>query len=495
MRYYSQSQGKIVDTGQQTTNAGEMSGLLNGSGGNPPTQQGRLFGLLSLMKGDYKGAYDFLNPEPDPLIADQQKEQMKANREVSPVLELVRSQEQNFQRAGGGETNIPILSNLLGMQKNISGALNFNKDAKLYNDAKEAFIASVKGLTGDVGVLTEQDAARLAKMFPSFGDAGEVSQRKFQQIRDFISAKYGTKKENTTFKPKEKNIMELLLPQATSIARDVGTGIRWMGTKENLNKQGKLAKILEDRAYSTNDRDLKKTLLQQANNLRTGVSKEAGDISQSFSENVQEDPYSRAIGGASEIGSVYGLPSTAKTITSAPRNIKNLLQGGVFSQGTGQEVRKQAVSVAKDKIDGDRIANHMLEWGARATKANPGETRTVNRIVGEVIDEYAGKKISAKEGSKIWELIDKGFTQQGVTKTATKSQADRALIEVLRQELERVAPGWEQGTKLISRGLRNKNIAKGAARVAATGAVGAGAAAGAGAATYGLFSRLNPQGY
>jgi hypothetical protein len=59
-----------------------------------------------------------------------------------------------------------------------------------YNDTKEGFAASLKALTGDTGVLTDQDYARLSKLLPTENDTQTQADKKFTQMRDFINAKY-----------------------------------------------------------------------------------------------------------------------------------------------------------------------------------------------------------------------------------------------------------------------------------------------------------------
>lgn len=63
----------------------------------------------------------------------------------------------------------------------------------------------------------------------------------------------------------------------------------------------------------------------------------------------------------------------------------------------------------------------------------------------------------------------------------------------MRKVLEDAAPGWEQGTKLISKGIRNKKIIKGVGKIAGYGAIGSGAAM-AGGAVLGKVLGQN-QGY
>lgn len=74
----------------------------------------------------------------------------------------------------------------------IQGMLNtpYAQRVKLYNDTKSGFAATLKTLTGDTGVLTDQDYARLAALIPSQDDTESQARSKLKQLRDQINAKF-----------------------------------------------------------------------------------------------------------------------------------------------------------------------------------------------------------------------------------------------------------------------------------------------------------------
>jgi len=439
MRVYSRSQRGFIDTQDQ-------GGITSGSSSIDEGGMNKIFATMMLQNpkqaGTLKSVFDILKP--DAATVKTQQEKQKKLAAAGPAGQLVETLERHYQGAGGAETGVPILNVLKGVQKNIGAALGFNDEAKQYNDQKRGFIAALRELTGDVGVLTEQDAQRLMGLFPALGDKPEVAKGKFNDIRNFINAKFGATIGGTTIKPANKGLFETIAPETT---RYLSEAPQW------LVERGK----------------------QRPSDIVGGVGHDVSTMGQLLG---------KAFMPAVETAGTIGL---AKGATNLPSLVKRGISGGggVFSQGAGQTLRKEAVTKATGKIEGNKIVEGMTKWAGNAVDANPGESKAIMKILNEVNSSYSGKKLVATKGSEIWNLIDRGFTTKGIAKTAVRSQADRALSDLLRLELERVAPGWEQGTKMISRGLRNKKIAQYGGGILA----GGGLSAAAGAGMYGLLSR------
>ena len=87
---------------------------------------------------------------PKELSADEKKKQRTGNAS----LVLIESLEKLYQEAGGGQYSGPI-GRLLGKAKSVKGGLGFDAAAKVYENTKIGFAATLKQLTGDVGVLTK----------------------------------------------------------------------------------------------------------------------------------------------------------------------------------------------------------------------------------------------------------------------------------------------------------------------------------------------------
>ena len=236
---------------------------------------------------EYAYQKDYGNPK---LSADDKKK----NDALAASVNFVNTLEQRFQAGGAGETNLGPLTRILGLGKSASGALGFNKDINVYNREKKGFAATLKTLTGDTGVLTEQDFKRLAGLVPDTGSTAEESKALFNDLRQQLAAKFGGEKTETSFKPKEKGILDLILPNARNIAQDVGTGITanmTEGARNKANEQGfRMAKQLEDQASKVTDPAKKKALLAEANKIHASISSGAKEVSSSFSSDITDNP-------------------------------------------------------------------------------------------------------------------------------------------------------------------------------------------------------------
>src|SRR5690606_8331525 len=87
-------------------------------------------------------------------------EEQKRAEAAGSVMNLIDTLEENYQESGAGSTNLGVLSRLFGLGTDVSGKLGANTEANVFQKQREGFIATLKGLTGDTGVMTEQDAKR-----------------------------------------------------------------------------------------------------------------------------------------------------------------------------------------------------------------------------------------------------------------------------------------------------------------------------------------------
>lgn len=139
----------------------------------------------------------------------------------------------------------------------------------------------------------------------------------------------------------------------------------------------------------------------------------------------------------------------------------------------GKGIRERAVEAAQaagKQIEGNKFVKGIQEWAITAKQANPGKGNQVTKIVDEATKQYKNKNISPSQAKNIWNEVNSGFTQGGITKTTVESSADRALRDLLRRELDVAAPGFEKGTKLIREGLNRGQFLKRAIFPTAIGA-------------------------
>src|SRR3990167_7602082 len=115
---------------------------------------------------------------------------------------LIDELERKFTAAKGGEfTGLGAI--IGGTKKNIGGALNIDKEARIYNRTRQGFVAALKDLTGDVGVLTDKDYERISNLLPKFTDDPQVARELFNTLRSQMAAKYGGEKMGTKYKEPE----------------------------------------------------------------------------------------------------------------------------------------------------------------------------------------------------------------------------------------------------------------------------------------------------
>lgn len=166
-------------------------------------------------------------------------------------------------------------------------------------------------LTGKTVTVEGDTAPTEAEAQQIFGDAGLRSEQPQQEQE---KPKTGT--ETNWLADKVENIPLLggMLHSAVTGAQDVGTGIRNMIEQPDLQKNEELASQLEQQAMATTDMAQRKSLLQQANQIRSGVSNRAQDISRSFTNEVGQNNAWRALKGATSIATTADLAAQLPTM-------------------------------------------------------------------------------------------------------------------------------------------------------------------------------------
>lgn len=93
------------------------------------------------------------------------------NRDYSGIAEM-------------GKTGI-VSGNLERFKGAVSGG-KFAIDATAYASFRNGFVASLKSMTGENGVLSDPDTARIISLLPSVGEDAQVAAKKFKQIFDLL---------------------------------------------------------------------------------------------------------------------------------------------------------------------------------------------------------------------------------------------------------------------------------------------------------------------
>lgn len=423
----------------------------------------------------------------------------KKNESLDSTLNFINNLEKHYQGAGGASFGEGPLARVLGIKTTAEGKLGLNDASRLYGNQKEGFAATLKSLTGDTGVLTDQDYARLAKLLPGLGATPGEATGSFNDLRSQISAKYGGEPTQTTITPgkqaknkktsgnpltdtiTENPILNFLLGTSARTAQDIGTGIRSRGTKKSLEGNDQVAQVLENQATQTENMEERKSLLAQANQIRNANSREAENIAKSFSKDVNDNPILRGVGSGVEIAGVAELPALIKALPmlgkkamTSPKSVA----GKLFTQDKGSAIRNEAVKLADEtgqSVQGTRLFSAVDDWAVRAKKANPASSKTIDKYVAGAKESFADKTLKPSEAFDLWDDARKGFTAAGTKGASLEASYHRAMRDIIRKELDAAAPGFEKGTQLIKKGLQRREATTRVGRQVGSTALGVGA--------------------
>lgn len=147
----------------------------------------------------YKALYDVVNSAGMPEISEAEKKRQGELQGVAGLIDELKvlynqpnasgvaPNAQNKNNLSAGRSG--IFGNLGGKVLDIKAAWNMAPDAKTYKRLKEGFTASLKEVTGDSGILTDQDYARLAKVLPTFGDSDEAARKAWESVDRILASK------------------------------------------------------------------------------------------------------------------------------------------------------------------------------------------------------------------------------------------------------------------------------------------------------------------
>lgn len=123
----------------------------------------------------------------DQLTAKQRDAQSKAQGLKGSIDLLAR----NFETAGSGQGGGGILASILGRTPGVR-SLGLNEDAQVFEDQRKAMIAPLaRAISGEVGVLTNQDISRAEGLLPRLSDPTDVAQVKLQDLYSLLGSSGG----------------------------------------------------------------------------------------------------------------------------------------------------------------------------------------------------------------------------------------------------------------------------------------------------------------
>jgi len=338
---------------------------------------------------------------------------IKKKKAADSALKLVGTMEQQYQGAGGAEVDMPVISRINGMVKDAQGALGFNDQANRYNATKEGFAAALKQITGDTGVLTDQDYERLSKLLPGLGAKPGEAKAAFNIIRQQLAGE-GQTPSQTTINPKTKDIIDLVAPATKSYMQNT------MSMAQEKNPQ-KIMQNAQDAAQSANP---------------------AQAISMALQGNKMAQQKLAAT------GEING-------IVTAPGNVMSLAKGAMSLPGK---------VVASGANEARKVA--AQEAGSVDTKAliKAGEDYVKN------VDPSAAKawetlKPSIKANTDLPELLtkvtnwgDKAYTNSGDKRAITEGLLKSHLYGAARNIIKEQAPEVADLTAKMAGGIGRKKL-------------------------------------
>lgn len=430
MKVYSRSQGKLIEVPDaqaggvpqaQTTQTTSKSVT-----GFQPEQLGMAYSK-ALQAGDttsaskLKSLYDIETSYQNSNTATSTEK--KQQQQGTAVDNFINNLEKTYMESGGGEYT-GVGARISGAKKSILAAIGLNDPAKNYKDAKEGFAATLKQLTGDTGVLTDQDFSRLSKLLPSLGSTPGEAKTKFDQLRSQMSSTFGTGDSQTTYKvPESKGgVLASIVP---------GIAELYKGKQEEYQQKG--IKALPKQSLQT--------LIPGLNLLEKGGTKAAG-----------------------EVLTILGLGSAAKSVGSA-------IKGKTVSGASA--IRSKVASESTAKLSGDNIFN---EARARINKVGGVDKEAALKYLNKIEKDLVGKTIDPKTILEKLTQFNKAYSTTGAAGKSAKALTNDSLSKATRAELAKVAPDVAAAQELLKKALGLQKTTKSINRqVLATG-TGIGAA-------------------
>jgi hypothetical protein len=151
--------------------------------------------------------------------------------------------------------------------------------------------------------------------------------------------------------------------------------------------------------------------------------------------------------------------------TKPPAITEKFLTKALEQAGRGHEIRDKAIKTAQEagkKVDGNKIYSGIKSWAKSAKSgATDAEVKQINQLLKRAEKFYKGKMLNPTTAKERWDVARQGYTAAGKAGNTVKSGFHTAVRDGVRQQLDKVAPGFEKGTKMIKEGLNQEKILKG----------------------------------
>jgi hypothetical protein len=335
----------------------------------------------------------------------------KTDTALKATDNLVSLMEQRFAQAGGGEYT-GAGARVSGVKKGVEAKLGLNDTAKVYDDQRKGFAATLKQLTGDTGVLTDQDYARLSGLIPSLGATPGEAEAKFSDLRSQIAAKFGGQSNAAQYKaPQSKGgLLASLLPGVAEKTKELQQQSQAYADKPSI---GGLAKL----TYETSPLS------------------------------VVTNPKSRA--ATDDLATVLGLLEGAGALK---KGLSTITEKGALAN------RAAAANSFDAKLSADNIIKTAEK---RLSSASEADAPQVRKILETAKSELKGKNFTAQEILDKLAEYNKAYSTTGKAGKSAKAFFNDAMSKAVREELKTKAPDVFKAQELLKAAKqRPKNIMK-----------------------------------
>lgn len=431
----------------------------------------------------FKALYDLQKEENEvqKLTADEIK--LKEDKEKADSLKktALETIDQLLERDTGAITGLknPI--------KSLTGENAYTQN--LFKQIKSLLsLENVKFLKGQ-GAVSDSERELLASSATAL-DTNLRNEDFYGELLKIKGALTGQPIESQKKKTGGGIVDALTLGTARRFAQDVGVGAGMNlepKTQEAFDATLEMANKAEEKAKLVSDPVQREKLLKVAQQARATVSGESTKMGGKFSEDIDKGYAGRAFETAASVataGEFAGLvPKVPAAIATAKAGVSKAvpLFKGVFSAkpakitedslkeglrlaDEGSFIRNTVLDAAEKsgkKLPGTKFVSAIEEWATRAKRANPTKQALIDKYVTAATKTFKGKNIKPSTAKNLWDDASNGFSTAGKSGKTLEASYHRAVRDSLRQELDKIAPGFEAGTIKIKEGLQLDKFLKG----------------------------------
>ena len=339
-------------------------------------------------------------------------------------------------------------------------------------------------MAGDVGNIAFAEQLQAGKGLPQPGDTPTEAIEMMQASR----AKFGMEPSAKLEQLKQELTKEAAATSEKTLAgKAIGAGKKvgrfFFGESIDFIKDVKqsvgMDKKIEafDRANKRAQELIKEGKTDEAEAILDSILEESSALAEGFSESVDRPAWERGLGVGLEAATAISMPGAIKGASKAtmagskalfkkaftPKTVISSLDEGLKVAKSGTNMRNVAIKTAQkngSKVDGTKIYKGVLKWAKEAKRAFPKSGAEIDSFTKGLKYKLNGKKLTVNTVKRIWDLTDSGYTQAGKTGTGAAKTFYRSYRSLLRAGLEKAAPGFDKGTKLIRKGLKQEKLLK-----------------------------------